>query len=69
MPGSCSCQPKWRTSRRTSGPAPTTRVGAPASWQRTAAVVIARRPDDFPLGPTGKVLKRELRTRHAGLLR
>ena len=26
-------------------------------------------PEDFPLGPTGKVLKRELRTRHAGLLR
>jgi acyl-CoA synthetase (AMP-forming)/AMP-acid ligase II len=23
--------------------------------------------DEFPLGPTGKVLKRELRTRHAGL--
>jgi acyl-coenzyme A synthetase/AMP-(fatty) acid ligase len=33
-----------------------------------AAVVIAREPSDFPLGPTGKVLKRELRTKHAGLL-
>jgi acyl-coenzyme A synthetase/AMP-(fatty) acid ligase len=34
-----------------------------------AAVVVARTGEDFPLGPTGKVLKRELRTRHAGLLR
>jgi acyl-coenzyme A synthetase/AMP-(fatty) acid ligase len=33
-----------------------------------AAVVIARTPADYPLGPTGKVLKRELRTRHATLL-
>lgn len=33
-----------------------------------AAIVVARAPEDFPLGPTGKVLKRELRTRHAGLL-
>jgi acyl-coenzyme A synthetase/AMP-(fatty) acid ligase len=33
-----------------------------------AAVVIATSSEDFPLGPTGKVLKRELRTRHAGLL-
>jgi acyl-coenzyme A synthetase/AMP-(fatty) acid ligase len=33
-----------------------------------AAVVVARTPEDYPLGPTGKVLKRELRTRHAGLL-
>jgi acyl-coenzyme A synthetase/AMP-(fatty) acid ligase len=32
-----------------------------------AAVRIARQPADFPLGPTGKVLKRELRTRHAGM--
>jgi acyl-coenzyme A synthetase/AMP-(fatty) acid ligase len=32
-----------------------------------AAVIIARTPADFPLGPTGKVLKRELRTRLAGL--
>ena len=33
-----------------------------------SAVVVATEPDDFPLGPTGKVLKRELRTRHASLL-
>jgi acyl-CoA synthetase (AMP-forming)/AMP-acid ligase II len=33
-----------------------------------AAVVIARREEDYPLGPTGKPLKRELRTRHADLL-
>ncbi|MER8187880.1 class I adenylate-forming enzyme family protein [Kitasatospora sp. NPDC094015] len=33
-----------------------------------AAVRIARESGDFPLGPTGKVLKRELRTRHAALL-
>ncbi len=32
------------------------------------AVLIARTPEDFPLGPTGKALKRELRTRHATLL-
>ncbi|MER7752563.1 class I adenylate-forming enzyme family protein [Kitasatospora sp. NPDC097643] len=32
-----------------------------------AAVRIARTPQDFPLGPTGKVLKRELRTRFATL--
>ncbi|MCU7826990.1 class I adenylate-forming enzyme family protein [Kitasatospora sp. DSM 101779] len=32
-----------------------------------AAVSIARTPEDFPLGPTGKVLKRELRTRFATL--
>ncbi|MFI6511890.1 class I adenylate-forming enzyme family protein [Streptosporangium sp. NPDC050855] len=31
------------------------------------AVVIARTGDDLPLGPTGKVLKRELRTRHAAM--
>lgn len=30
-----------------------------------AAVKIVREPADFPLGPTGKVLKRELRTRWA----
>jgi acyl-coenzyme A synthetase/AMP-(fatty) acid ligase len=35
---------------------------------QVSAVVIARTAGDFPLGPTGKVLKRELRTRHAGLL-
>ena len=33
-----------------------------------ALVLIARTPEDFPLGPTGKVLKRELRTRFATLL-
>ncbi|KQV09821.1 MULTISPECIES: class I adenylate-forming enzyme family protein [unclassified Kitasatospora] len=33
-----------------------------------AGVSIARTPADFPLGPTGKVLKRELRTRFATLL-
>jgi acyl-coenzyme A synthetase/AMP-(fatty) acid ligase len=32
-----------------------------------SAVLIARTEADFPLGPTGKVLKRELRTRHARL--
>jgi len=30
-------------------------------------VRIARGPQDYPLGPTGKVLKRELRTRFATL--
>lgn len=30
-----------------------------------AAIRVARTADEFPLGPTGKVLKRELRTRHA----
>uniref|UniRef100_UPI001C5F4154 class I adenylate-forming enzyme family protein n=1 Tax=Nonomuraea rhizosphaerae TaxID=2665663 RepID=UPI001C5F4154 len=33
-----------------------------------ATVIIARTDEDYPLGPTGKVLKRELRTRHAVLL-
>jgi acyl-coenzyme A synthetase/AMP-(fatty) acid ligase len=33
-----------------------------------AAVVVASGSDEYPLGPTGKVLKRELRTRHANLL-
>lgn len=41
---------------------------ARAGLHDLAAIVIARTPEDFPLGPTGKVLKRELRTRHAGLL-
>jgi acyl-coenzyme A synthetase/AMP-(fatty) acid ligase len=41
---------------------------ATAGLASLAAVVIARTPEDFPLGPTGKVLKRELRTRLAGLL-
>jgi acyl-CoA synthetase (AMP-forming)/AMP-acid ligase II len=40
---------------------------AAAGLTRLAAVLIAREPGDFPLGPTGKVLKRELRTRHAGM--
>lgn len=33
-----------------------------------AAVSIAAAPQDYPLGPTGKVLKRELRTKFASLL-
>ncbi|HET8640987.1 MAG TPA: class I adenylate-forming enzyme family protein, partial [Pseudonocardiaceae bacterium] len=33
-----------------------------------ACVSIARTPQDYPLGPTGKVLKRELRTRFSTLL-
>jgi acyl-coenzyme A synthetase/AMP-(fatty) acid ligase len=33
-----------------------------------AQVLIARTPEEYPLGPTGKVLKRELRTRYATLL-
>jgi acyl-coenzyme A synthetase/AMP-(fatty) acid ligase len=41
---------------------------ANAGLDQLATVVIAREPGDFPLGPTGKVLKRELRTRHAELL-
>jgi acyl-CoA synthetase (AMP-forming)/AMP-acid ligase II len=41
---------------------------AGAGLSPLAAVVVASGPDDFPLGPTGKVLKRELRTRHANLL-
>ena len=41
---------------------------ANAGLDQLATVVVAREPEDFPLGPTGKVLKRELRTRHAGLL-
>jgi acyl-CoA synthetase (AMP-forming)/AMP-acid ligase II len=32
------------------------------------AVIIARTPEDYPIGPTGKALKRELRTRHATVL-
>jgi acyl-coenzyme A synthetase/AMP-(fatty) acid ligase len=40
---------------------------AEAGLAQLAAVRIAREPADFPLGPTGKVLKRELRTRHAGM--
>ncbi|MFE2726737.1 class I adenylate-forming enzyme family protein [Kitasatospora sp. NPDC059327] len=40
---------------------------AGAGLAALAAVSIARAPEDFPLGPTGKVLKRELRTRFATL--
>jgi acyl-coenzyme A synthetase/AMP-(fatty) acid ligase len=40
---------------------------AEAGLAQLAAVRIAREPADFPLGPTGKVLKRELRTRHASM--
>jgi acyl-coenzyme A synthetase/AMP-(fatty) acid ligase len=38
-----------------------------AGLTELAAVRVARTPEDFPLGPTGKVLKRELRTRYATL--
>jgi acyl-coenzyme A synthetase/AMP-(fatty) acid ligase len=41
---------------------------AAAGLAPLAAVIIARTPEDYPLGPTGKVLKRELRTRFARLL-
>ncbi|GAA1266287.1 long-chain fatty acid--CoA ligase [Kitasatospora nipponensis] len=41
---------------------------AGAGLAQLAAVRIARTPQEFPLGPTGKVLKRELRTRFATLL-
>jgi acyl-coenzyme A synthetase/AMP-(fatty) acid ligase len=41
---------------------------AAAGLAPLAAVVVARTPEDYPLGPTGKVLKRELRTRFAALL-
>ncbi len=40
---------------------------AGAGLAALAAVRIARAAADFPLGPTGKVLKRELRTRFATL--
>jgi acyl-coenzyme A synthetase/AMP-(fatty) acid ligase len=40
---------------------------ATAGLAGLAHVSIAREPADFPLGPTGKVLKRELRTRFATL--
>jgi hypothetical protein len=39
-----------------------------AGLAELAALRVARTGAEFPLGPTGKVLKRELRTRHAGLL-
>jgi len=38
---------------------------AGAGLATLAAVRIAHTPEDYPLGPTGKVLKRELRTRFA----
>jgi acyl-coenzyme A synthetase/AMP-(fatty) acid ligase len=41
---------------------------AAAGLAPLAAVIIARTSEDYPLGPTGKVLKRELRTRFARLL-
>jgi acyl-coenzyme A synthetase/AMP-(fatty) acid ligase len=41
---------------------------ADAGLAHLAAVLVARDAADFPLGPTGKVLKRELRARHAALL-
>lgn len=41
---------------------------AAAGLAPLAAVVIARTAEEFPIGPTGKVLKRKLRTRHAALL-
>jgi len=41
---------------------------AGAGLATLAAVVVATEPDDYPLGPTGKVLKRELRTRLSSLL-
>ncbi len=37
--------------------------------EQLAAMQVARRPADFPVGVTGKVLKRELRTRFATLLK
>ncbi len=40
---------------------------AAAGLASLGAVKIAVRPEDFPLGPTGKVLKRELRTRYSTL--
>jgi 3-aminoavenalumate diazotase len=39
---------------------------ANAGLASLAAVHIARTPEDYPLGPTGKVLKRELRARLSG---
>ncbi|PZS36544.1 MAG: long-chain fatty acid--CoA ligase [Pseudonocardiales bacterium] len=40
---------------------------ATAGLATLAAVKVARTPQDYPLGPTGKVLKRELRTTFATL--
>ena len=41
---------------------------AAAGLAQLGAVIVARTPEDYPLGPTGKVLKRELRVRHASVL-
>ncbi|MEV8017784.1 class I adenylate-forming enzyme family protein [Streptomyces sp. NPDC086554] len=41
---------------------------AAAGLHALAAVSVAESEADFPTGPTGKVLKRELRTRHASAL-
>ena len=41
---------------------------ATAGLSPLAAVIIARTAEDYPLGPTGKVLKRELRTKFASVL-
>ncbi|MEU4117491.1 class I adenylate-forming enzyme family protein [Kitasatospora sp. NPDC028055] len=41
---------------------------AAAGLAELAAVFVAEQEGDFPTGPTGKVLKRELRTRHATAL-
>jgi long-chain acyl-CoA synthetase len=39
-----------------------------AGQERLRALVVAAGPDDFPVGVTGKALKRELRERHHALL-
>jgi acyl-coenzyme A synthetase/AMP-(fatty) acid ligase len=38
-----------------------------AGHPRVAVLDVARTPDDFPVGVTGKVLKRELRARYSDL--
>ena len=38
-----------------------------AGHPRIAVLDVARTPDDFPVGVTGKVLKRELRDRYSDL--
>jgi len=40
-----------------------------AGLEQLAAVQMVRHPEDFPVGITGKVLKRELRTKFATLLK
>jgi 3-aminoavenalumate diazotase len=37
-------------------------------WPRLARLLLVEDAEDWPLGPTGKVLKRKLRERHAGSL-